>query len=81
MNITSATSFAFYAPAHTPTEIVERLAQKIVEATRAPDVHAKILAVGFQPTGTTAEELRKIQREEFNRWGAIVKASGFKAER
>jgi tripartite-type tricarboxylate transporter receptor subunit TctC len=81
MDITSATSFAFYAPAHTPTEIVERLEQKIVEATRASDVHAKILAVGFQPTGTTAEELRKIQREEFNRWGAIVKASGFKAER
>lgn len=81
MDITSRTSFAFYAPAHTPTEIVDRLEKKIIEATRAPDVHAKILAVGFQPTGTTAEELRMIQREEFDRWGAIVKASGFKAEK
>jgi tripartite-type tricarboxylate transporter receptor subunit TctC len=81
MDITAATSFGFYAPAHTPAEIVERLEQTIVAATRAPDVQVKILAVGFQPTGTTAEELGRLQREEFDRWGAIVKASGFKAEK
>jgi tripartite-type tricarboxylate transporter receptor subunit TctC len=36
--------------------------------------------MGFQPTGTTAEELKQIQRADFERWGPIVKASGFKAE-
>jgi hypothetical protein len=36
--------------------------------------------MGYQPTGTTSETLRRIQREDFARWGAVVKASGFKAE-
>ena len=36
--------------------------------------------MGYEPTGTTAEVLRKIQREDFERWGGLVKASGFKAE-
>lgn len=72
--------FAFYAPARTPEDIVSRLEKNIVAATRALDARAKILAMGFQPTGTTSEELRKIQHEDFERWGPIVKASAFKAE-
>jgi|SRR5882672_9810027 tripartite-type tricarboxylate transporter receptor subunit TctC len=72
--------FAFYAPARTPVNIVERLEKEIVAATRVPDTRTKILTMGFQPTGTTSEELRKIQREDFERWGILVRASGFKAE-
>jgi tripartite-type tricarboxylate transporter receptor subunit TctC len=72
--------FAFYAPAHTPAEVIESLAKAIVAATRAPETHAKILALGFQPTGTTPEELKQLQRAQFERWGPMVKASGFKAE-
>ena len=39
-----------------------------------------ILALGFQPTGTTAEELNEIQRADYDKWGTIVKASGFQPE-
>jgi tripartite-type tricarboxylate transporter receptor subunit TctC len=72
--------FAFYAPAGTPADVLARLEKAIVAATTAPDAHAKILAMGYQPTGTTSEQLRQIQRTDFARWGALVKASGFKAE-
>ena len=72
--------FAFYAPARTPRDILARLEKAIVAATGAPELRAKIVAMGFQPTGTTAEELKQIQRAQFERWGPIVKASGFKAE-
>jgi tripartite-type tricarboxylate transporter receptor subunit TctC len=81
INIEAPGWFAFYAPAHTPGDIVERLESTILAATRAPDASAKIVTMGFQPTGTTSEELRKIQREEFERWGAIVKASGVEVEK
>jgi tripartite-type tricarboxylate transporter receptor subunit TctC len=73
--------FGFYARARTPEGIVESLEKNIVAATRAPDSRARILALGFQPTGTTSAEFRKIQREEFDRWGPIVKASGVGAEK
>jgi tripartite-type tricarboxylate transporter receptor subunit TctC len=72
--------FAFYAPARTPGDIVEHLEKEIVAATNLPDTRAKIMSMGYQPTGTTSETLGKIQREDFGRWGTIVKASGFKAE-
>jgi tripartite-type tricarboxylate transporter receptor subunit TctC len=73
--------FAFYAPAQTRGDIVEQLEKEIVAATRAPDTRTRIVTMGFQPTGTTSVELRNIQRTEFERWGSIVKASGFNGEK
>jgi tripartite-type tricarboxylate transporter receptor subunit TctC len=72
--------FGFYAPARTPKAIFDRLEKAIISATQDSDVYTKILAIGFQPTGTTGEELNKIQHAQFERWGPIVKASGFKAD-
>lgn len=71
---------AFYAPARTPREVVERLERNIVAAIHAPETRARILAMGFQPTGTSADELKRIQRAEFDRWALVIKASGYKAE-
>jgi tripartite-type tricarboxylate transporter receptor subunit TctC len=45
-----------------------------------PEMRAKIHAMGCEPTGTTSDELKHIQRAEFERWGPIVKASGFPIE-
>jgi tripartite-type tricarboxylate transporter receptor subunit TctC len=72
--------FAFYAPAHTSPAVVERLQNEISAIVRLPEVQAKILAVGFEPTPTTSAELKQIQLNEFERWGAIVRASGYKPE-
>jgi tripartite-type tricarboxylate transporter receptor subunit TctC len=72
--------FAVYAPAKTPPHIAERLNRAIVAVMRAPDIRARILALGYQPTGTTAAELMALQRADYDRWGLVVKASGFKLE-
>lgn len=72
--------FAFYAPAGIPAELVERLQNEIIAIVRLKDVHAKILAIGFEPTTTTSSELGKIQQADFERWGPIVKASGYKPQ-
>lgn len=80
IDLDAPTWFAFYAPAGTPRDIVERLEKEIIAATRAPQVRTKILAMGYEPTGTPSEALRVTQRTEFDRWGMIVRASGYKAE-
>jgi tripartite-type tricarboxylate transporter receptor subunit TctC len=72
--------FALYAPARTPAELIERLQNEIVAIMRLPDVYAKILSVGFEPTATTSAELRKLQLAELQRWAPIVKASGYKPQ-
>jgi tripartite-type tricarboxylate transporter receptor subunit TctC len=51
--------FAFYAPARMPAELVERLQNEIIAIVRLPNVHAKILAIGFEPTATTSTELKR----------------------
>jgi tripartite-type tricarboxylate transporter receptor subunit TctC len=72
--------FAFYAPARAAGEVVERLTTEIVSIARDPDVRAKIRAMGCEPTGTTPEELKRLQRADFERWGPVVKGSGITIE-
>jgi tripartite-type tricarboxylate transporter receptor subunit TctC len=72
--------FAFYAPARTSQEIVDRLTKEIVTFAKDPETRAKMQTMGYEPTGTTSEELERLQHADFERWGHIVKASGFKAE-
>jgi tripartite-type tricarboxylate transporter receptor subunit TctC len=72
--------FAFYAPAHSSRQFVERLGKEIIAIGSDPEMRAKIHAMGCEPTGTTSDELKRIQRADFERWGPIVRASGFPIE-
>lgn len=72
--------FAFHARAQTPKPILDRLQKAIVAALHTPEMQAKIRALGLLPTGTTAEEATRLQRAEYDRWGPVVKASGYRAE-
>jgi tripartite-type tricarboxylate transporter receptor subunit TctC len=72
--------FAFYAPAHSSRQFVERLGKEIIAIGSDPEMRAKIHAMGCEATGTTSDELKTIQRADFERWGPIVRASGFPIE-
>lgn len=67
-------------PANTPLQVVEKLSNAVVAALKSPDVSSKIREMGADPTGTTPEEFGRIIREDIERWGPTVKASGFKPE-
>ncbi len=79
-NIVGNGWFGFYVPAGTPKSVIDRLNAAIVKALNAPDVREKILALGFEPTGTTPEEFARIMAADTARWRPIIKASGFKGE-
>ena len=72
--------YAAYAPAKTPRETVERLAAAIIDALKAPDVREKLEALGMDPTGLGPAELARIHRADYDKWGPVIKASGFKPE-
>jgi tripartite-type tricarboxylate transporter receptor subunit TctC len=69
--------FAAFAPAKTPTDTVDRYSRVMAAAVRKPEIRQRLLAFGLQPTGTTAAELAKIQRDDSARWAPAIKASGF----
>jgi len=72
--------YGMYAPAKTPPDIVARLSKIVVDSVREPSMRERIQKIGLDPTGTTPEELGKIQRDDYDYWGPIIKASGFKPE-
>jgi tripartite-type tricarboxylate transporter receptor subunit TctC len=80
VNIEAPGWFAFYAAAGTPAAVRERLEKEITAAAAAPAIRAKIEALGFQAADTSAADLKRVQRAEFDAWGAVVKATGFKPE-
>jgi tripartite-type tricarboxylate transporter receptor subunit TctC len=72
---------AVYAPAATPTHMIDRLSGAIVAALEAPDLRAKLVALGLEPTGTTPEQLASIMAADTAHWAPIIKAAGFNAPR
>jgi tripartite-type tricarboxylate transporter receptor subunit TctC len=70
--------FGVYAPAATTADMIATLNKAIVAAIQRPDTRERMVKLGLRPTGTSAAELARIQKADFERWGPVVKASGFK---
>jgi tripartite-type tricarboxylate transporter receptor subunit TctC len=66
----------FFAPAHTPQPVVDKLVAALREITQSPDVRAKLQDMGFEPLGNTPAEFAAAQRAELPQWAALVKAAG-----
>lgn len=67
-------------PSKTPKAVVDKLSQAIIKAVKMPDVTQKLQQLGADVTGTTAEEFARIIKQDREKWGPLIKASGFKAE-
>jgi tripartite-type tricarboxylate transporter receptor subunit TctC len=72
---------AFFAPARIPPQIIERISEAIAAAIKSPDIHDRLRALGLEPVGSTADELRKRIADDSAHWAPAVKASGFRADR
>ena len=72
--------YGLFAPAGTPQPIVDKLAAAAVEAVRQPDVRQKLEPLGLNVTGLGPAEMAKILRTDYDNWGPVIRASGFKAD-
>lgn len=70
--------YALFAPAGTPRALVDRYAKAASDAIRSPDMKEKLEQMGLEPTGYGPAELAKILRADYDKWGPVIKASGFK---
>jgi tripartite-type tricarboxylate transporter receptor subunit TctC len=70
----------WYAPAGTPTALVQRLNTVATEALATPEMSEVLTRLGLQPMRMGADEFARIVRREHDAWGPLVKATGFKAE-
>ena len=72
--------YGVYMPAKTPPDMVQRFSAAIAAAIQSSPVKERLLALGLQPTGTTAAELAKIQKADSELWAPAIKASGYTPE-
>ncbi|MFY9316391.1 MAG: tripartite tricarboxylate transporter substrate binding protein [Burkholderiales bacterium] len=70
--------YALFAPAGTPRDAIEKQAKAAVAAIRSPDMKEKLEQMGLEPTGLGPAELAKILRADYDKWGPVIRASGFK---
>jgi tripartite-type tricarboxylate transporter receptor subunit TctC len=72
--------YALFAPARTPPEVLTRLSVAAIDAMRAATVRQRLESLGVEPTGLGPRELASIMKRDYEYWGPIIKASGFKPE-
>jgi tripartite-type tricarboxylate transporter receptor subunit TctC len=66
------------APARTPTEIVAKLNAGIFAAMNDPEVRAKLARTGVVPAPDSPEEFSRYLKDEYARWGRIIREKGIK---
>lgn len=72
--------FAAYVPAGTPAPVVKRLNELLVKAAHGPAAAGFFQSTGTEIFTSTAEELRKFQAAESQKWGRIIKSAGIEPE-
>ena len=72
--------YGFFAPARTPAAVVNAASQAIQQALSDKAMADSLGLFAMLARGSTPDELARAQRDEFERWGPIVKRIGFTAE-
>ena len=70
--------YAFFAPAGTPKEAIDKISRAAIAAVRDPGINKKLEDMGLEPTGLGPAELGRILKADYEKWGPVIRASGFK---
>lgn len=68
------------APARTPAGIVAKLNAGILTAMSDPEVRAKLAQTGVTPAPDSPEEFSQYLKDEYTRWGRIIREKGIKVD-
>lgn len=77
-NLVALPWYGLFAPAGTPKATLDRLSQAAADAVNDPAVNQRLVDMGLEPTGYSADRLAKVMKDDYDRWGPIIRASGFK---
>jgi tripartite-type tricarboxylate transporter receptor subunit TctC len=69
-----------FAPAKTPTEIVEEISRQVNAILIRTDVKEQFEKLGVQPSGSTPAEFAALLKEQLVDWGRAAREAGLKPE-
>jgi tripartite-type tricarboxylate transporter receptor subunit TctC len=68
------------APAGTPKAVIARIQSETVKVLRMPDTRELIIKMGYEPTGTTPEELAAFLRTETELWAKVIRNANIRLD-
>lgn len=71
---------AVFAPVDTPREIVDRLNAELRRVMSHPDVATRLRDLGFEPRGSTPDELASLLRADLAKWAKVVRDNHITAD-
>lgn len=72
--------YGLWGPAKMPPELVTKINQEVVKALKSPQAAKSLGEYGFIVSGSTPEEFRAYIKQEFDKYGRLVKAANIKLE-
>ena len=70
--------YSVVAPAGTPTDVVQRLHQEIVQKYPTADVKQRLAGEGVEVRTSTPAETGKLYAEEYAKWTNVIRRAGIK---
>lgn len=68
------------APAGVPVELRRRIGADIARGVRSPELNERMVALGMEPVGSSADEYDALIRTEIAKWAEVVKRAGIKLD-
>ena len=72
--------FGMFAPAGTPSVILNRLNREIVQVLGSTEVKERLLNSGVEAIGSSAAELAATMKSEMTKWSKLIKAAGIRED-
>lgn len=72
--------YGIFGPARMPAEIVRKINAEVNQVINAADVRERMRTQGVDPAGGSAESFGAFVKAEIEKWRAVVKASGARAD-
>jgi tripartite-type tricarboxylate transporter receptor subunit TctC len=74
------TWYGMFVTGGTPKPIVDRLHAELARILKLPDVQAKLKGLGGEPGAMTIEQFAEMNRQEYERFGKLIRTANIKAE-
>ncbi len=77
---TAGTWYGVLAPAGTPKPVLMRLNTALDRIVQTPELRKSFAAHGIEPAGGSAADFAALMRDDYDKWGKVIKEGNIKAE-
>jgi tripartite-type tricarboxylate transporter receptor subunit TctC len=75
-----STWYGMFVTTGTPPEVTQRLQTELAKILKMPDIQTKLKGLGGEPGNISPEQFAQMNRQEFTRFGDLIKRANIKLE-